>query len=215
MRPLLPIAILVLSLGASCDVATGPNLSDTPGYLISSVRIEPRVDTIFIPPVPRSFDRVTFTATAIGKSGNPIDISEFAWTSSNPAVATVDGSGVVTPITTGTVEIRASADKIGRATLVIAPATMAITITPAVDTIFIGATIAARDTVRLVATARDLAGAVVPGLTFQWTSSSPAVATVDATGLVRAVGVGITDINVSANSHNAAARVHVIQTLSR
>jgi hypothetical protein len=41
------------------------------------------------------------------------------------------------------------------------------------------------------------------------------VATVDATGLVRAVGVGITDINVSANSHNAAARVHVIQTLSR
>jgi uncharacterized protein YjdB len=215
MRPLLPIAILVLSLGASCDVATGPNLSDTPGYLISSVRIEPRVDTIFIPPVPRSFDRVTFTATAIGKSGNPIDISEFAWTSSNPAVATVDASGVVTPITTGTVEIRASADKIGRATLVIAPATMAITITPAVDTIFIGATIAARDTVRLVATARDLAGAVVPGLTFQWTSSSPAVATVDATGLVRAVGVGITDINVSANSHNAAARVHVIQTLSR
>jgi uncharacterized protein YjdB len=215
MRPLLPIAILVLSLGASCDVATGPNLSDTPGYLISSVRIEPRVDTIFIPPVPRSFDRVTFTATAIGKSGNPIDISEFAWTSSNPAVATVDGSGVVTPITTGTVEIRASADKIGRATLVIAPATMAITITPAVDTIFIGATIAARDTVRLVATARDHAGAVVPGLTFQWTSSSPAVATVDATGLVRAVGVGITDINVSANSHNAAARVHVIQTLSR
>ena len=215
MRALLPIAILILSLGASCDDATGPNLSDTPGYLISSVRIEPTSDTIFIPPVVRSFDRVSFTATAIGKSGNPINISQFAWTTSNPAVATVDESGVVTPISTGTVEIRASADKIGRATLLIAPATMTITITPAVDTIFIGSTVSAADTVRLQATARDLAGALVGGLSFEWTSSSPAVATVDAAGLVRAVGIGVTDINVSANSHNAAARVHVIQAVAR
>ena len=215
MRVLLPIGILVVALGASCDNATGPNLSDTPGYLISSVRIEPTSDTIFIPPVPRSFDRVTFSATAIGKSGNPINISQFAWTSSNLAVATVDESGVVTPITTGTVEIRASADKIGRATLLIMPATMTITVTPAVDTIFIGSSVTAADTVRLVASARDLAGAVVGGLTFEWTSSSPAVATVNAAGLVRAVGVGVTDINVSANGHNAAARVHVIRTLSR
>ena len=215
MRALLPIGILVLSLGASCDVTTGPNLSNTPGYLISSVRIEPTADTIFIPAVPRSFDRVTFTATAIGKNGNPINVSQFAWTSSNPAVATVDESGVVTPLTTGTVEIRASADKIGRATLLIKPATMTITITPAVDTIFIGSTVTAADTVRLQATARDLAGAVVGGLTYEWTSSSPAVATVNATGLVRAVGVGVTDINVSANGHNAAARIHVIQAVAR
>lgn len=215
MRALLPIGILVLSLGASCDVTTGPNLSNTPGYLISSVRIEPTADTIFIPAVPRSFDRVTFTATAIGKNGNPINVSQFAWTSSNPAVATVDESGVVTPLTTGTVEIRASADKIGRATLLIKPATMTITITPAVDTIFIGSTVTAADTVRLQATARDLAGAVVGGLTYEWTSSSPAVATVNATGLVRAVGVGATDINVSANGHNAAARIHVIQAVAR
>jgi hypothetical protein len=214
MRAFLAFGILIVSLGASCDEATGPNLSNTPGYLISSVRIEPAADTIFIPPVPRSFDRVSFSATAIGKSGNPINVSQFAWSSSNPAVATVNESGLVTPITTGTVEIRASADKIGRATLLIAPATMTITITPAVDTIFVGSTLSAADTVRLVATARDLTGAVVPGLSFQWTSSSPAVATVNATGLVRAVGLGITDINVSANSHNAAARVHVVQAIA-
>ena len=215
MRALLPFGILIVSLAASCDDPTGPNLSNTPGYLISSVRIEPTSDTIFIPPIPRSFDRVTFTATAIGKTGNPITISQFAWTSSNLAVATVDASGVVTPITTGTVEIRASADKIGRATLLILPATMTITITPAVDTIFIGSTVTAADTARLQATARNLTGGVVGGLNFEWASSSPAVATVDATGLVRAAGVGVTDINVSANGHNSSARVHVIRTLSR
>ena len=215
MRALLPLAILVLSLGASCDNATGPNPSDVPGYLIASVRVEPGSDTIFIPAIPRSFDRVVFSATAIGRNGQPLNVSEFAWTSSNPAVATVDESGVVTPLTTGSVEIRASADKIGRATLLLMPATMTITLPPAVDTIFIGSTVTAADTVRLQATARDLAGAVVGGLDFEWTSSSPAVATVDATGLVRAVGIGITNINVSSSGHNASARVHVIQAVAR
>ena len=211
MRALLIFGILVVSLAASCDDATGPNLSNTPGYLISSVRVEPELDTIFIPSTPRSFDRVAFTATAIGRNGNPLALSQFAWSSSNPAVATVDENGLVTPLTTGTVEIRASADKIGRATLVVRPAQMTITITPAVDTIFIGSTVASRDTVRLVATARDLTGGLIGGQDFEWTSSSPSVATVDQTGLVRALGVGITDITVSANNHNASARVHVIQ----
>jgi uncharacterized protein YjdB len=215
MRVFIAFGLLIVSLAASCDDATGPNLSTTPGYLISSVRVEPELDTIFIPTTPRSFDRVAFTATAIGRNGNPLTLSQFAWSSSNPAVATVDENGLVTPLTTGTVEIRASADKIGRATLVVRPATMTVTITPAVDTIFVGSTLTAADTVRLLATARDLTGSLVGGLSFAWTSSSPAVATVDATGLVRAVGVGITDINVSASGHNASARVHVIQTLSR
>lgn len=215
MRALLLIGILVLSLGASCDDSTGPNLSDVPGYLISSVRVEPVADTIFIPAIPRSFDRAVFTATAIGRNGQPLDVSEFAWTSSNPAVATVSDEGVVTPLTTGTVEIRASADKIGRATLVIRPATMTITVTPAVDTIFIGSTVTLADTVRLQATARDLTGGIVGGLSFAWTSSTPSVATVDATGLVRAVSAGITDITVSSSGHTASARVHVIQSVSQ
>ena len=215
MRALLPIGILALLLGASCDDATGPNLSDVPGYLISSVRVEPGTDTIFVPAIPRSFDRVVFSATAIGRNGNPLNVSEFAWSTSNPAVATVNESGVVTPLTTGTVEITASADKIGRATLLILPATMTITITPAVDTIFIGSTLTAADTVRLLATGRDLTGGIVAGLDFEWTSSAPAVATVDATGLVRAVGLGVTDISVSSNGHNAAARVHVIQAVAQ
>ena len=215
MRVLLVLGILVLSLGASCDDTTGPNLTDVPGYLISSVRVEPVLDTIFIPAIPRSFDRAVFTATAIGRNGQPLNVSQFAWTSSNPAVASVNDEGVVTPLTTGSVEIRASADKIGRATLVIRPATMTITITPAVDTIFIGSTVTAADTVRLQATARDLTGGIVGGLSFAWTSSTPAVATVDATGLVRAVSAGITDITVSANGHNASARVHVIRSVSQ
>jgi uncharacterized protein YjdB len=211
MRALLILGFLVIALGASCDDPTGPNLSDVPGYLISSVRVSPGADTLFVPDTIRSFDRVTFTASALGKSGGPVPISRFAWTTSDPAIAVIDQFGVVTPITTGTVEIQASADKIGRATLVILPATMSVSIEPAVDTIFIGSTAVPGDTIRLRATARDLTGAVLGGVIFQWSSSSPSVATVDATGLVSAVDTGVTDITVSANNHNAAARVHVIQ----
>ena len=215
MRVTLILGFLIFALGASCDDPTGPNLSDTPGYLISSVRVSPGADTLFVPDTIRSFDRVTFTASALGKSGGPVPISRFAWSTSDPAIAVIDEFGVVTPVTTGTVEIQASADKIGRATLVILPATMSVSIEPADDTIFIGSTALPGDTTRLQATARDLSGALLGGVVFQWSSSVPSVATVDATGLVRAVGPGITDISVSANNHNASAQVHVIQTSAR
>lgn len=211
MRMIVILGFLMFSLGASCNDSFGPNPSDVPGYLISSVHVSPTADTLFVPDTIRSFDRVTFTASALGKSGGPLAISRFAWTTSDPAIAVVDEFGVVTPITTGTVEIQASADKIGRATLVILPATMSVSIAPAVDTIFIGSTALPGDTIRLQATARDLSGALLGGVIFQWSSSSPSVATVDAAGLVHAVGPGITDINVSANNHNASAQVHVIQ----
>ena len=215
MRGLLVGGIAIVSLAASCDETTGPNLSDVPGYLINSVRVSPSIDTVFLSSPPRSSDRAVFTATATGKNGGALAVSQFAWSTSNSAVAVVDENGVVTPLTTGTVEVTASADKIGKATLVILPATISVTVTPAVDTIFIGSTVTAADTARFLATARDLAGAVLGGVVFEWSSSTPSVATVGPTGLVRAVSVGIADINVTANGHNGSARVHVIQTASQ
>ena len=210
--------VIALSLvwSASCTDATGPNLSGTPGYLISSVRVSPSVDTIFVSDPIRVSDRVAFTAFATGKNGSLLSISQFAWSTSDPAIATVNSSGVVTPLSVGTVQIIASADKIGRATLLILPATINISIAPAVDTILVTLPIvASRDTIRLTATARDLSGALLPGTVFSWTSSAPSVATVEGTGLVRAVGVGVTTISAFASGHSAAAQVHVISALPR
>lgn len=206
------LAVLAIVV-AACTESTGPNLSSVPGYLISSVRISPSVDTLFVPDTIRAADRITFTAFAVGKNGGVLPVALFAWSTSDPSIATVDDQGVVTPRTTGTVEVMASADKIGRATLVILPATMSVSLAPAVDTIFVGQSIVPdRDTIRLEPTARDLAGALLGGVTFEWASSSPLVATVDATGLVRAVGLGTTNITVSANGHHASSLVHVIGT---
>jgi len=210
------VMALSLALTTGCTGTTGPNLSDTPGYMISSVRVTPSVDTIFVAGIIRVSDRATFTASATGKNGSPLSISQFAWSTSDPAIATVDASGVVTPHSIGTVQIIASADKIGRATLVILPATINISISPAVDTILVTLPIvASRDTIRLTATARDLSGTLLTGVVLNWESSAPSVATVESTGLVRAVGLGTTTISAFANGHSAAALVHVISAVPR
>src|SRR5687768_9934280 len=154
------VATALLFVGA-CTEATGVNLSNVPGYLISEVRVSPSIDTIFVFDPIRLSDRISFTASATGKNGATLPSMTFAWSTSDPFVATVDSAGVVTPMSVGVVEISASADKIGRATLVILPATMTLSISPATDTIVVSLPVVpARDTLRLVASARDLAGAV-------------------------------------------------------
>ena len=88
---------------------------------------------------------------------------------------------------------------------------MAVSIVPSIDTILVTLPIdATRDTLRLRATARDLAGALLSGVAFTWQSSASSIATVDNSGLVRAIGVGVATITAIANNHQAASEVRVL-----
>ena len=78
------------------------------------------------------------------------------------------------------------------------PATVAaVTVTPAVATVDIGATI------QLTGTAVDAANAPITGAALTWSSSAAAIATVSATGLVSGLAVG--DAMVIATSANGKA----------
>ena len=66
-----------------------------------------------------------------------------------------------------------------------------VTVTPATPTIDVGAT------QQFTATARDADGNSIPGKTFEWESSAPAIATVSSTGLASGQAIGSTTITAS------------------
>jgi alpha-tubulin suppressor-like RCC1 family protein len=135
----------------------------------------------------------------------------FAWSTSDASIATVDSVGVVTPVRPGTVEVSASAFKVGKATLEILPATEAVTVSPSRDTIFVDEPIvSAGDTARLTPQAFDPFGQQLTGVAFTWSSSSATVATVDASGNVHATGLGSATITVTANGRAATSIVTVM-----
>jgi hypothetical protein len=65
------------------------------------------------------------------------------------------------------------------------------------------------DTVRFVAVALDAEGNVMLGRTFTWASSDEAVVTVDASGLVTAVGIGRATVLATCENVSGSATVSV------
>src|SRR6187200_1577492 len=158
------MALIVLVL-ASCDEDTGTNLNDVPGYAITDVIVDPQSATILVPDTIAPGTKVPFSAVAIGWTGDPLVGIRFAWSTSDPSIAVVDSGGMVTPRRPGTVEVIASAHKLGKALLEILPATQTVTVSPIRDTIFVDEPIvSARDTARLVAKAFDPFGAQLTGV---------------------------------------------------
>ena len=90
-----------------------------------------------------------------------------------------------------------------------APRPTTVTVTPpAAQLAALGAT------VQLVAEVRDQNGQPMPGSTVTWASGAAAVATVDAAGLVTAVGNGTATIVATAGSASGTATVTVAQEVS-
>jgi uncharacterized protein YjdB len=205
------LAILALVVLSSCEDGTGPNANNVSGYLISAVRVFPSSATIFVPDTIRLSDRITFAAVAVGKSGGIVSDIKFVWSSSDESIAVVDSGGTVTPVRTGTVDISASAHKVGTARLVILPATASVAVSPTLDSIFVDEPIVStRDTMQLAATATDVFGDPLGGVLFAWQSSANTVATVTAAGVVRAVGLGTATVTVAANGMTATSSIRVV-----
>src|SRR6266498_1021210 len=177
-------------------------LSDAAGVIVTcvaSVAVTPPSATI-----PQG-QTLQLTATPIDTSGAPMTGQAVAWASSNGAVATVTGSGLVSAMAPGLATITAtSGGKSGTAAITVTSVPVAaVDVAPAVATIPQG------QTTQLTATPKDAAGNPLAGRAVTWASSNGAVATVNNSGLVSALAAGSATITATSEGQSGSAAVTV------
>src|SRR5437879_7811056 len=138
-------------------------------------------------------------------AGNTLTGRAVTWASSNLAVATVGGTGLVTGVTVGSVTITATSEgKSGTATIsIIIVPVASVTVSPA------AASIAISGTRQLSAVTKDSAGNTLTGRVVTWGGSNTAVATVDATGLVTGVIAGSATMTATSEGKSGTASITV------
>lgn len=142
-------------------------------------------------------------------SGLPAGV-QLQWSSANPPVATVDGTGKVTADSTGTAQI--IADVTGDFGTF--SATVSVTVLPSgsvatVSVTPVAPTIASGSTQQLTATPRDSSGNPLP-VPVVWGSSDSTIASVNGTGLVTGHLVGKAVITAAAGGKSGTDSVTVV-----
>ncbi len=149
-----------------------------------------------------------FTATARDGDGTVIDDATFAWSTDDPAVATVNDAGLVTAVAEGSTVVSAETGGVTASADLQVTVVTTIEVSPASATLLaIGASQA------FSAVARDANGDPVAGVAFAWSSTDPAVASVDpASGVATALTNGTTTITATSGAASGSATLTIAQS---
>lgn len=198
----LVFAILLTACGG--DKPAGPTGPDAP--TVASVAVSPGADTLV------SFgETIQMSASASDASGNTVSGQTFAWTSSDPNVATVSSGGLVTAVADGQVTITASVSGVsGTANVNVAQQVASVTVSPTSSTLN-----AVGQSVTFTAEARDANNNVVTGVGTVWLSSDHNVATINSAGSALATGSGTAIITGAVRGVPGTAVLSVNQTPAR
>ena len=207
--------VTAVEAGAASIRATINGRTGTAAVLVVDGQVpDPSISTVTVTPSTSSLSvgqTSSLTATARTSSGSAIEGVSFSWSSADPSVATVDGSGQVTAVAAGTATILASAGgQIGSAQVTVTGSggggtPVRLELTPSSSILAVGGS------VQLTARLLDAAGVLVPGVAVQWSSNDVGVAGVDANGLVQAWGPGNATITASTTGFTATADITVSQ----
>ena len=136
---------------------------------------------------------IQLVPTATDAAGQQVQGVTYTWASSDPAVAGVSTSGLVTANATGTASITVSAaGRSASATIVVSttaagPSVSRVVVSPPSATMN-----ALGDTLQLAVSGYDAFGGLVQGARVKFTSTNPATAVVDSMGRVVAKAIGST-----------------------
>jgi uncharacterized protein YjdB len=179
-----------------------------------------RIESINIVPARLSlvpFQSVDLAVFATTSRGNQAETSMLQWTTTG---GTVTSNGIIngvlhvtysSPSPTGignhfftVTSVTGAPSGIADILVTASPAPVtSVTVTPANVTLTVG------DTTRYYATLTEATGRVVVGRLIDWSTTDGAVATVLATGSVRAMGVGTATITATSEGHSGTAVVTV------
>ena len=165
---------LALALLLACDPAVEPD--------------PPRPAAVSVTPSAAELTALAATvrlaAAVRDQNGQPMPSATVTWTSGTPAVASVNGPGVVTAVANGTATLTATAGTASSsATVTVSQVVQSVVVTPE------AATVVETDTLRLAAVAADANGHEVD-VAIAWISADTLVAVVDRLGLVTGVANG-------------------------
>ena len=149
-------------------------------------------------------DRFTLDLSVSDASGQPVADRPAAWSSSDPAIATVDRGGQVQALAAGTARITARVDEAADSVTVhVRPPSAAAVVIDAPREIVAGRQAAA------AATVFDRARHALTGRVVEWSVSDTSVASVDGGGVVTAHRPGSATLRASAEGCEATATIEV------
>ena len=175
----------------------------------------PVATRIAVSPESATFDAIGRTvqlnARVLDQNSSPIVNAVVSWTSSNPAVATVNTRGLVKAEKNGTAEVSARS---GNAT-----ATVTITVSQRASRVDIEPSrpekLSIGQTLQITATVLDSNLQPIIEAPVTWSSGDETVATVSPQGLLTAVGIGTAEIRAQSGSAGVITRVTVEEDANR
>jgi len=196
--------VTAASAGSATITATSEGQSSSAAVTVTTVPVA----SLAVSPTSASVQAgqtVQLSATPKDANGNPLSGRTVTWSSSNVGVATVSATGLVSGVAAGTATITATSE--GQSS----PATVTVTAVPVASVAVspASANVQAGQTVQLSATPKDATGNPLSGRTVTWSSSNPAVAAVNGSGLVSGVAAGSATITATSEGQSGTSTVTV------
>ncbi len=200
MRVLLVRSLLAGGLALLLVGCGGGDKGPTAPASVASVVIAPANTTLLVG------QSQQLTASTLAASGAALSGRSVTWSSSNSAVGTVSGTGLLAVTAPGATTITATSEgRVGTATITVIPVPVAsVVVTPGTTSILVG------QTVQLTAAARDSVGGALSGREVTWSSSDVTRATVSETGLATALTVGPVSISGTTEGKSGTASISVL-----
>lgn len=193
------ITASINSVSGTTDLTVAPALQ--------SIEITPNAPNLTLMP-PGAPSTVQFHATGHFADGSTSDLTpRVTWSSSSATVATISTTGLATSVGAGATTISAKFDSLtGTTALTVVLQLLSIAVTPGSPSIALGLT----QQFTATGTYSDNTTPDITGLA-TWSSVTPAVATIDSSGLATGTGVGATLVHAALGTIIGAASLKITQ----